>query len=81
MRQEPIAVNMTEDFDPLLPIDIISPPNQRGAMTQPETTPPIEPKETPESEIEEHKMPYKGDVNAPLEAEHPLANPPETSRD
>lgn len=83
MRQEhPVQVR-SEDFEPLLPIDIIRPPQQRGDMAQPELIPPLESTEMIEAEIEDRKAEeekdprYKGDVNAPVDAPHPLAEPPE----
>ena len=80
-----------EDFEPLLPIDVIRPPLRDGG--EPSTIPPLEPTEMVESEIEEirkrgdipqgreehyldKEIPYKGDVIAPVDAEHPLATPP-----
>lgn len=78
MRQEQTASARSEDFEPLLPIDIISPPQQRGGIDHPDIPTPQEPKEMVEAEIEEKNSPgYKGDVNAPIDAPHPLANPPE----
>lgn len=65
------------DFEPLLPIDIIRPPQQRGDMDAPDILPPVEPKKVIQAEIDEKKSPgYKGDVNAPIDAPHPLAEPP-----
>lgn len=63
---------------PLMPIDIISPPGQRGEWDRPDIPTPIEPKEMVESEIDELKESpgYKGDINAPVDAPHPLAEPP-----
>lgn len=103
MRAEQQASAKIDDFDPLVPYDVIRSPQQRGTDdVQLGVVPPLEPKEMPESEIEEkHKkhadLPrtpegpaeedqakthkdfpdYKGDRNAPVDAEHPLANPPE----
>ena len=74
----------SEDFEPLLPIDIVRPPQQRGDMTQPELVPPLETTEMIEAEMEEKRSEaedkdpqYKGDVNAPVDAPHPLAEAPE----
>lgn len=71
------------DIDPLVPLDVIRPPQQRGTDdVQLDVIPPLEPEEMPEAEIaelqkEDAKAPkYKGNVNAPVDAEHPLANPP-----
>jgi hypothetical protein len=82
MKPEEPAQAKATDFEPLLPIDIVRSPQQRGNMDQPIVIPPLEPETMPEGEAEEiHKhdkeIPYKGDVNAPVDAEHPLANPPE----
>jgi hypothetical protein len=87
--EEPVQAKVN-DFEPLLPIDIIRSPQQRGNTDQPIVIPPLEPETMPEGEAEEkhkkegeaeekHKkeIPYKGDVNAPVDAEHPLANPPD----
>jgi hypothetical protein len=102
MRAEQQAAAKTDDFDPLVPYDVIRPPQQRGTDdVQLGVIPPLEPKEVPESEIEEHERThpdvpvtsedpeeedqakthadfpeYKGDRNAPVDAEHPLANSP-----
>lgn len=84
MRQDEPIEARSEDFDPLLPIDIVRPPQQRGDMSQPDLTPPSEPPEVIEAEIEDQKSEeedtderFKGDVNAPVDAPHPLAEPPE----
>lgn len=103
MRAEQQAAAKLDDFDPLVPFDVIRPPQQRGTDdVQLGVIPPLEPKEMPESEIEQknhsdvpstdQEQPpkgneegdfpdYKGDVNAPIEAEHPLANPPESQEE
>src|SRR5687768_13577562 len=56
MRPEHQAASKIEDFDPLVPYDAIRSPQQRGTDdVQLGVVPPLEPKEMPESEIEEHK--------------------------
>lgn len=80
MKQTSIASAKTEEFAPLMPIDVIRPPHQRGDFSQPDMIPPQETPELIESELEDQETPteddlYKGDRNAPAEAPHPLTEP------
>lgn len=90
MEQGQQAQAKLEDIDPLVPIDVIRPPQHRGGNDPEAFIKPLEPEEVPESEIEEHQknreepkkeIPYKGDVNAPVDAEHPLAEPPSQTQE
>lgn len=83
MNEQTIANARSQDFEPLLPIDIISPPQQRGEfIDSPDIPKPHETPEMIENEIQEKKdeikkaPEYKGDVSAPIDAPHPLAEAP-----
>jgi len=92
MDEKNTPVSRATDVDPLVPLDVIRPPQQRGTDdVQLDVIPPLEPEEMAEAEIDEHahdkavtpdQAPkYKGDVNAPVDAEHPLANAPDSEAD
>lgn len=83
MNQQPLVNARSEDFEPLLPIDIISPPQLRGEfIDRPDMPTPHETPEMVEAEIQEKKdeikeaPDYKGDMSAPIDAPHPLAEAP-----
>jgi len=89
MRPEDTQVDKTQTIDPLDPIGATRPPHKEGGDLETHMPKSDIPKEslvhdpedyepTPDLENERTKeIDYKGDRNAPLEAEHPLANPPQ----